>query len=105
MAAHQVQADAVEHRGARARRHCPADARTRGLAAGEHDDTEEAEDFPPIVAETRVDVPDATVSDAVMMLDLRNTNALMFRNSGSGVLNVVYRRADGCVGWIDAPAG
>ena len=30
---------------------------------------------------------------------------LMFRNSGSGVLNVVYRRADGHVGWIDAPAG
>ena len=64
-------------------------------------DAEEAEDFPPIVAETRVDVPDATVSDAVMMLDLRNTNALMFRNSGSGAYNMVYRRGDGTIGWVE----
>ncbi len=64
-------------------------------------DTEEAADFPPIIAETRVDVPDATVSDAVMMLDLRNTNALMFRNSGSGAYNMVYRRGDGTIGWVE----
>jgi ribosomal subunit interface protein len=65
---------------------------------------EEAEpiaDAPAIVAETRVDVPDATVSDAVMMLDLRNTNALLFRNSGSGVFNMVYRRNDGTIGWVE----
>src|SRR4051812_12103562 len=42
---------------------------------------QEVEDNPPIIAETKVDIPDASVSDAVMMLDLRNTNALMFRNS------------------------
>jgi len=64
-------------------------------------DAEEAADFPPIIAETRVDVPDATVSDAVMMLDLRNTNALMFRNSGSGAYNMVYRRGDGTIGWVE----
>jgi ribosomal subunit interface protein len=64
-------------------------------------DAEEAEDFPAIVAETRVDVPDASVSDAVMMLDLRNTNALMFRNSGSGAYNMVYRRGDGTIGWVE----
>lgn len=64
-------------------------------------EAEEAEDFPPIIAETRVDVPDATVSDAVMMLDLRNTNALMFRNSGSGAYNMVYRRGDGTIGWVE----
>jgi hypothetical protein len=46
-------------------------------------------------------VPDATVSDAVMMLDLRNTNALLFKNSGSGVLNMVYRRGDGTIGWVE----
>ncbi|WP_010184322.1 ribosome hibernation-promoting factor, HPF/YfiA family [Sphingomonas sp. PAMC 26605] len=62
---------------------------------------EEAEDFPLIVAETRVDVPDATVSDAVMMLDLRNTAALLFRNSGSGTYNMVYRRGDGTIGWVE----
>ena len=62
---------------------------------------EEVEDFPLIVAETRVDVPDASVSDAVMMLDLRNTAALLFRNSGSGTYNMVYRRGDGTIGWVE----
>jgi len=64
-------------------------------------DEEVTEDFPLIVAETRVDVPDATVSDAVMMLDLRNTTALLFRNAGSGAYNMVYRRGDGTIGWVE----
>ena len=61
----------------------------------------EASDNPLIVAETRVDIPDATVSDAVMVLDLRNTGALMFRNSGTGTFNMVYRRGDGTIGWVE----
>ena len=64
----------------------------------------EAEPVPPspaIVAETRVDIPEASVSDAVMMLDLRNTNALMFRNPKSGDYNMVYRRDDGTIGWVE----
>lgn len=61
----------------------------------------EASDHPPIIAETRVDIPDASVSDAVMLLDLRNTNALLFKNSGSGSLNMVYRRGDGTIGWVE----
>jgi len=56
---------------------------------------------PAIVAETKVDIPEASVSDAVMMLDLRNTNALMFRNLGSGEFNMVYRRDDGTIGWVE----
>lgn len=56
---------------------------------------------PVIIAETRVDVPEATVSDAVMMLDLRNTNALLFKNAGSGKHNMVYRRGDGSIGWVE----
>ena len=62
---------------------------------------DEATDNPPVVAETRVDVPDASVSDAVMMLDLRNTNALMFKNSATGTFNMVYRRGDGTIGWVE----
>lgn len=62
---------------------------------------DEPADNPPIVAETRVDVPDASVSDAVMMLDLRNTNALLFKNSGTGAYNMVYRRGDGTIGWVE----
>ena len=68
-------------------------------------DEEEALDHPPIVAETRVDIPSASVSDAVMLLDLRNTNALMFRNSGTGDFNMVYRRGDGTIGWVEPQRG
>ena len=64
-----------------------------------------ADDHPPIVAETRVDIPSASVSDAVMLLDLRNTNALMFRNSGTGDFNMVYRRGDGTIGWVEPERG
>ena len=62
---------------------------------------DEVGDAPLIVAETRVDVPDASVSDAVMMLDLRNTAALLFKNSGTGAYNMVYRRGDGTIGWVE----
>jgi len=62
---------------------------------------EEPVDNPPVIAETRVDIPTASVSDAVMLLDLRNTNALLFRNSGSGDYNMVYRRGDGTIGWVE----
>jgi ribosomal subunit interface protein len=65
----------------------------------------EAEDHPLIIAETRVDVPESSVSDAVMMLDLRNTSALLFKNSGSGAYNMVYRRGDGTIGWVEPQRG
>ncbi|MES2493053.1 MAG: ribosome-associated translation inhibitor RaiA [Pseudomonadota bacterium] len=58
-------------------------------------------DAPLVIAETRVDVPTATVSDAVMMLDLRNTNALLFKNAGTERHNMVYRRGDGSIGWVE----
>ena len=56
---------------------------------------------PTIVAESRVDIPESSVSDAVMMMDLRNTTALMFKNSGTGEFNMVYRREDGNIGWVE----
>ena len=66
---------------------------------------DEPDDNPPVIAETRVDIPTASVSDAVMLLDLRNTNALMFRNSGTGAFNMVYRRHDGTIGWVEPQRG
>lgn len=62
---------------------------------------EEAGDAPVIIAETRTDIPEASVSDAVMIMDLRDTAALLFKNSGTGRHNMVYRRADGMVGWVE----
>lgn len=67
-------------------------------AATEEDD---GGDAPLIVAETRVDIPESSVSDAVMMLDLRNTNALLFMNSKTRTHNMVYRRHDGTIGWVE----
>jgi len=56
---------------------------------------------PAIVAETRVDIPESSVSDAVMLMDLRNTPALLFKNSASGEFNMIYRREDGNIGWVE----
>ena len=65
----------------------------------------EQDGHPAIVAETRVDIPESTVSDAVMLMDLRNTNALMFKNSGTGEFNMIYRREDGNIGWVEPHPG
>ena len=56
---------------------------------------------PLVIAEAAVDVPNASVADAVLMLDLRNTTALLFTNIKTGVLNMVYRREDGNIGWVE----
>jgi ribosomal subunit interface protein len=65
------------------------------------DGDDDVGDAPPVIAETKVDIPTASVSDAVMMLDLRNTNALLFVNPASGAHNMVYRRNDGTIGWVE----
>lgn len=64
-------------------------------------DDDEAGDAPAIIAETLTDIPESSVSDAVMLMDLRDTTALLFKNSGTGRHNMVYRRADGMVGWVE----
>ena len=57
-----------------------------------------------IVAEQPAEIARLSLSEAVMRLDLAQAAALPFRNSGSGAINLVYRRTDGCIGWIDLPA-
>ncbi len=54
-----------------------------------------------IVAEQATDIEHLTVGEAVMQLDLADQTVLMFRNNASGEINVVYRRADGHIGWLD----
>ncbi|MGI9407206.1 MAG: ribosome hibernation-promoting factor, HPF/YfiA family [Hyphomicrobiaceae bacterium] len=56
---------------------------------------------PLIIAETKMTVREIPVSEAVMQLDLAETPLVVFRNAGHGRLNVVYRREDGHIGWID----
>ena len=63
--------------------------------------TEEGEEGPAVVAEMSTDVPNLTVGEAVMRMDLANAPVLLFRNRSHGELNIVYRRLDGNIGWID----
>ena len=70
-------------------------------ASGADGESAEAAGSAAIVAETRVDIPESSVSDAVMLMDLRNTPALMFKNSATGAFNMVYRREDGNIGWVE----
>lgn len=60
---------------------------------------------PAIVAEMQTNLPTLAVSDAVMRLELGDLPALMFRNAGHGGLNMVYRRKDGNIGWVDPEDG
>ena len=59
---------------------------------------------PVVVAEMQSELPLCTVSGAVMRMDLADVPALMFRNIAHGGLNMVYRRADGNIGWVDPQA-
>ncbi len=71
------------------------------LAATDEQD-EVPEDFSPIViAETSSAVKTLTVGMAVMELDLSEAPVVVFKNAGNGGLNVVYRRSDGNIGWVD----
>ena len=56
---------------------------------------------PVIVAETGVKLPELSVGEAVMQLDISTSPFLLFRNGGHGGLNLVYRRPDGNIGWVD----
>jgi hypothetical protein len=56
---------------------------------------------PLIVAEMAASIEQLTVSEAVMRLDLGELPAILFKNAAHGGLNMVYRRPDGNIGWVD----
>jgi hypothetical protein len=56
---------------------------------------------PAVIAEMSTELPSLTVGEAVMRMDLAEAPVLLFRNRSHGELNLVYRRADGNIGWID----
>lgn len=79
------------------------DAPSYILASGEeHADDAEPETLQPIiVAEMETRVPYLSVGEAVMQMELAGAGVLVFRNDAHGGVNVVYRRDDGNIGWID----
>ena len=59
------------------------------------------DDAPLTIAELEANIPVCSVSEAVMYMDLNNESALMFKNSATGNFNMVYRRKDGNIGWVE----
>jgi len=74
------------------------------ITAPGHDSDEEVTAFDPvIVAEAITALKHLSVSEAVMELDLTGAPVVVFRHAGHGRINIVYRRADNHIGWIDPP--
>jgi ribosomal subunit interface protein len=89
---HRDRAEPVAHFG----------ASTYIIASSEETEATESDDMQPIiVAEMESRVPSISVGEAVMQMELAEAPVLVFRNDKHGGVNVVYRREDGNIGWID----
>jgi len=78
------------------------DARSYIIAAPEQEDHEEVTEYNPvIIAESTTTLKRLSVSEAVVELDLTGATVVVFRHAGHGRVNLVYRRSDGHIGWID----
>jgi len=78
-----------------------ASERARDYVLAPFDELDDDDGGPAVVAEMSTDLPNLTVGEAVMRMDLADAPVLLFRNRPHGELNLVYRRADGNIGWID----
>lgn len=67
----------------------------------DEDDASETGDTPVIVAEMQAKIPSLSVGEAVMQMELAHAPVLVFRNEKHKGINVVYRRDDGNIGWVD----
>jgi ribosomal subunit interface protein len=88
----------------------PASGRTNSMEApyavfeAPSDEAVEEESYHPmVIAETTKPLHQLSVSDAVMQLDLTGAAALVFIHASTRRVNVVYRRGDGAIGWVDPP--
>lgn len=78
------------------------------LAPPDEEDSEPEEEgdaHPPIVAESTKALQRRTVGEAVTALDMTGSPVVVFVHAGTGRVNIVYRRSDGAIGWVDPPAG
>jgi len=74
------------------------------IQASREEQEERDEDNPIIIAEAETPLHEMAVADAVMQMDLSDQPFILFRNASHGEINVVYRREDGNIGWIDPAA-
>lgn len=91
-----------DHHRARSEPVVFAEASSYILAADEgSNDDEPATLQPIIIAEMEARIPALSAGEAVMQMELANAPVLVFRNERHGGVNVVYRREDGNIGWVD----
>jgi len=96
---HDAQSNRARTNGAAA-----FDAQSYVIEAPSHESDEDAGEFNPvIIAETTTVLKQFSVSEAVMELDMTGAPVVVFRHASDGRVNLVYRRPDGHVGWIDPP--
>ena len=89
---HQERSEPVEYSG----------ASSYILASDQESEDSEPETLQPmIVAEMEARVQSLSVGEAVMQMELAGAPVLVFKNEGNNGLNVVYRREEGNIGWID----
>lgn len=82
----------------------PQDAAYVVMESPEEEEEMPTDFSPVIIAESSTSIRTQTVAMAVMQLDLMDGPVHLFKNAGNGSLNVVYRRTDGNIGWIDPTA-
>ena len=75
------------------------------VLAAPGDEVEQDQFHPVVIAETTRPIHRLSVSDAVLELDLSGAPVVVFHHAGTGRVNVVYRRGDGAIGWVDPPPG
>ena len=81
------------------------DAPSYVIEAPAHDGEDDVDSYNAvIIAEATTSLKRLSVSEAVMELDLTGAACMVFQHGSSGRVNIIYRRADGNVGWIDPPA-
>jgi ribosomal subunit interface protein len=107
-------ADRIERRLRRYKTRLKAHAGVAGVGRGEvanylveqpQEEEEPAEGFNPVVvAEGTEELKSLSVASAVAELDLSGAPVIVFQHAGSGRVNVVYRRRDGAIGWLDPQA-
>lgn len=69
----------------------------------DEDEPEDGDAHPPIVAESTKTLQRRTIGEAVTALDMTGSPVVVFVHAGTGRVNVVYRRSDGAIGWVDPP--
>ncbi|GEP04201.1 ribosome hibernation promotion factor [Methylobacterium oxalidis] len=95
--------NAAEHNGATVEAAYAVFAAPVDDVEDEGDEEPDGAAHPPVVAESTKTLKRHSVSEAVSALDMTGAPVLVFVHAGTGRINVVYRRSDGAIGWVDPP--